>query len=230
MAENLIRWSLGLWGFFVEQVQVDMCEKCQVNRTCWASPVKPWGGAREQIFKTQIWCLYYTSIFYQACQIWWVLGVCYITPICAQCSQIKRNNNNNNNTPNNFNRVLSDWMSVAWTRIKKNVLKVRAQGSTFFLFFCSREPQYITRASVITTSCLPAVWKFPSLVHVSADLTVEAKQQQHDEEEHSPEGGEGHHGHRLGVGDERQARTCRGRVGWGGGGESRQRGVGGRRH
>lgn len=41
-------------------------------------------------------------------------------------------------------------------------------------------------------------------------LTVEAEQQQHDEEENCPECGERHHGHSLGVGDEGQAWTCRG--------------------
>lgn len=48
------------------------------------------------------------------------------------------------------------------------------------------------------------VWKF------SAHLTVEAKQQQHNEEENCPKCRKRHHGYSLGVGDESQAWTCRG--------------------
>lgn len=57
-------------------------------------------------------------------------------------------------------------------------------------------------------------------------LTVEAEQQQHDEEEDCPDCRKRHHGYSLGVSDEGQAGTCRGGVvGWGG--VSRQRGGGG---
>lgn len=49
-------------------------------------------------------------------------------------------------------------------------------------------------------------------------LTVQAEQQQHDEEENCPDCRKRHHGYSLGVGDEGQAGTCRGRgVGWWGG-------------
>lgn len=49
-----------------------------------------------------------------------------------------------------------------------------------------------------------------------ADLTVETQKQKHYEEEDSPEGGQGHHGHGFGVGDEGQSGTWWGeRVGGG---------------
>lgn len=63
--------------------------------------------------------------------------------------------------------------------------------------------------------------------NISANLTVEAKQQQHNEEEDRPDCRERHHGHGLGVGNESQAWTCRGSGGWmGGGWEQTQKGGG----
>lgn len=53
-------------------------------------------------------------------------------------------------------------------------------------------------------------------VCVSTNLTVEAKQQQHNEEKNCPECRNRHHGYSFGVGNERQAWTYRGIVRCGG--------------
>ncbi len=44
------------------------------------------------------------------------------------------------------------------------------------------------------------------------ELAVDAEREEHEEKENWPEGGEGHHGQPLGVGDERQAGTCGGLI------------------
>lgn len=58
----------------------------------------------------------------------------------------------------------------------------------------------------------------------AANLTVEAKQQQHNEEENCPECRKRHHGYSLGVGNECQAWTCRGEGVCGEGGEQTEGG------
>lgn len=93
--------------------------------------------------------------------------------------------------------------------------------------FFGRKPQHPIRLKVsLMPSPLPQRLASCSsdsckCVHVSTNLTVEAKQQQHNEEENRPECRKRHHGYSLGVGNESQAWTCRG---GGVGGKSRQRG------
>jgi len=83
MAEYLKRRSLGVWETFVEQVQLDMCEQFQVNRTFWVRGVaaQTLRGARETFFKHKfdfyIIGLHGFHQAWQACQIWWVVG--YVT-------------------------------------------------------------------------------------------------------------------------------------------------------